>query len=75
MELTARRFSLNEGEKNSVLQHLIQGGDLSRYGLFNAVTRSAEDQESYDRATEMERLGGEIIDLPATEWKEMALAA
>lgn len=75
VELSAKRFTLGETEKSSVLMHLINGGDLSRYGLFNAITRASADIESYDRATELERLGGEIIDLPATEWKEIAEAA
>lgn len=75
VELTARRFSLNDTEKGSVLEHLIKGADLSRYGLFNAITRASADVESYDRATEMERMGGEIIDLPASEWKEIAIQA
>lgn len=71
VELTARKLGLNEGEKGSVLEHLIKGGDLSRYGLFNAVTRASADVASYDRASEMERMGGEIIDLPPSEWKEI----
>lgn len=74
VELSARRFSLNDGEKKSVLAHLINGGDLSRYGLFNAITRTAEDVESYDRAYDLERLGGEIIELPPSEWKEITEA-
>jgi hypothetical protein len=28
----------------------IEGGDLSQYGLINAVTRTAEDAKSYDCA-------------------------
>jgi hypothetical protein len=75
VDLAARKFGTNETEKKSILRHLIEGGDLSRYGLFNAVTRTAEDQVDYDRATELESLGGMIVDLPVAEWKEMALAA
>lgn len=74
VELSARRFSLNDGEKKSVLAHLIQGGDLSRYGLFNAITRTAEDVESYDRAYDLERLGGEIIDISPADWREITEA-
>jgi len=35
----------------SVLRDLIEGGNLSQYGLINALTRTAEDAKSYDRAT------------------------
>ena len=40
-----------------------KGAFLSLWGLANAVTRSAEDCESYDRAIEMERIGGQVIEL------------
>jgi hypothetical protein len=36
-----------------VLKHLILGGSLTTWGLANAVTRAAQDAESYDRATEL----------------------
>lgn len=75
VEFTAKKFGLNETERTSVLTHLIQGGDLSRFGLYNAVTRTAEDVEDYDRATEFEKLGGKIVDLPRNEWKQIAEAA
>jgi hypothetical protein len=74
VELAARKFGFNDDERKGVLAHLIEGGDLSRYGLFNAVTRMAEDVPSYDRASELERLGGDIVELPAAEWKELAKA-
>lgn len=75
VELVAQRFSFNEGERKSVLHHLIHGGDLSQYGLHNAVTRTAEDLPDYDRATEFERIGGQIIELAANDFREMAKAA
>ena len=73
-EITAR-FKLTEGESDSVLNHLAEGGDLSAFGLVNAVTRAATDVESYDRAIELERMGGDIIELPPTMWKKLAQAA
>jgi hypothetical protein len=75
VELTAKKFGVTEGERTSILQHLIEGGDLSRYGLFNAVTRTAEDLPDYDRASAFERLGGQIVELPRHEWDELAVAA
>ncbi len=69
------RVSLNDTERGSVLTHLIQGGDLSQYGLINAVTRASQDVTDYDRATEMERIGGNILVLERTQWQEIAEAA
>lgn len=75
IEVLADDLGINDGERPSVLRHLIEGGDLSRYGLMNAVTRTAEDLPSYDRATEFETMGGRILDLPAANWARIAQAA
>jgi hypothetical protein len=73
IEVLADDFGINEGERSSVLRHLITGGDLSRYGLMNAITRTAEDLPSYDRATEFETLGGRLLDLPSSQWNRIAV--
>lgn len=75
VEVTAARFGMNDGERKSVLDHLIKGGDLSRFGLYNAVTRTAEDLPDYDRATDFERFGGQIVELAANDWRQLAEAA
>ena len=74
VEVTAKRADLSEGEQRSVLRYLIEGGDLSQWGLTNAVTRTAEDAESYDRAVELERVGGRVIELSPTEWRTVGAA-
>lgn len=75
VNLASRKLGLNEAEGKSVLQHLIQGADLSRFGLYNAVTRASQDVESYDRASELEKVGASVIELPKSEWRELAMAA
>lgn len=69
IEVLAKTRGLSKDEESGVLRHLIEGGDLSRYGLHSAVTRMSQDVDSYDRASELERLGGQIIELPPTDWK------
>ncbi len=64
VEVLADRYILNQNERGGVLRHFIMGGDNSRYGLIQAVTRSSQDIESYNRATELERLGGELLNVP-----------
>jgi hypothetical protein len=73
VEVTRKSFSLTEAEGDSILKHLIDGGDLSRWGLANAVTRAAQDSENYDRFDDLQRVGGEIIELPKKSWAEIAL--
>lgn len=75
VEVLAKRYTLNEVERAGVLRQLIQAGDLSGYGLVNAVTHFSHEVEDYDRATEFEALGGKLIELPSSEWKGMAEAA
>jgi hypothetical protein len=75
IEVTARKFGFTDGERGSVLNHLIRSGELTQYGLQAAITRTAEDLESYDRASEFEAIGGKVIELPRAEWKELAEAA
>jgi len=68
-------FGMSDDEKGSVLRHLIEGGDLSKWGVSRAVTRAAQDLESYDRSDDFEGFGGQIIELPKTEWSRLAEAA
>lgn len=75
IEVLSEKLVLNQTEGDSILRHLIAGGDLSRYGLINAVTRTAEDSPDYDRATEIEALGQRVLDLGKNDWREIAEAA
>ncbi|HXJ65420.1 MAG TPA: DUF932 domain-containing protein, partial [Actinomycetota bacterium] len=75
VELTAKKFGFTDAERGSVLTHLIRGGSLNRYGLTNAITRAAEDLPDYDRASRFEQVGGQVIELPRSEWAQLARAA
>lgn len=75
VKVLSKKESLNDFEQDSVLRHLIEGGDLSRYGMLNAVTRTAQDVEDYDRATELEGIGGKILNYTNNEYKPVRLAA
>lgn len=74
IKLLAKKFSFNEFEQGSILRHLIEGGDTSRWGVLNAVTRTAQDIEDYDRATQLETAGGNILTFPRKEWDQVAMA-
>ncbi len=58
-----------------MLRHLIVEGDLSGYGLINAVTYYSQDVEDCDRATEFEAFSDQFIELSPTEWKGLAHVA
>lgn len=63
VEVLTNKLDLSEGEGKNVLQHLCAGGSLDMWGLANAVTRAAEDCESYDRAIELERAGAVVLEM------------
>lgn len=73
VEVLGKRFDLSEGERTSVLRYLALGGDLTRWGALNAVTRASQDVESYDRATELECVGGAILQMDGAEWAAVAV--
>lgn len=64
VEVLADKFMLTQAERGDVLRQLFIGGDTSRYGLLNAVTAASRLAPDYERATELERIGGEILELP-----------
>jgi len=72
IEVISNEIGLLENERSSVLRHLIAGGDLTQYGVLNAVTRASQDVEDYDRATELERLGGTVLELSQSQWTKFA---
>ena len=61
VEVLADRYVLNQSERGSILRHFIMSADNTQFGLINAVTRASQDVQDYNRATEMERLGGELL--------------
>jgi hypothetical protein len=75
IDLTVQRLSLPEAVTGGILTHLAKGGDLSQWGLSSAITRVAGTVEDYELATAMERAGGQILALPAADWKVIATAA
>jgi hypothetical protein len=64
VERLATRLSLTEDEKAATLEHLVNGKELTGWGLLNAVTRTAQDVPDFDRAVELERFGGTLAEEP-----------
>jgi hypothetical protein len=76
MEELGQRVGLTEGEGQSVLQHLLREGDLTKFGAVNAITRAAQDVDSHDRSTELEELAAsDVLRMPAKDWEAVASAA
>jgi len=74
VEVASERFGFSKGEGESILDRLIRDPNcgISQWGLINAVTRTAEDTEDYDRASELESIGGKMLTMPESTWKQIA---
>lgn len=71
VELAGTDFGFTKQEGTGILDYLIRGGDLTLYGMANAVTRFAQDVESYDRSTAMESIGYDILGMSAAKWNRL----
>jgi hypothetical protein len=75
VEVLSNRLGLNEGEKGGVLRSLIEAGDLTAWGMLNAVTHQAHSVTSYDRGVELQSMGGHLLNLDRKDWKVVLEAA
>ena len=71
VKLVSKDFHITDDESSGVLQRLIEGNDLTLYGLSNAVTRHSQDVKDYDRATALEGIGYNIPSMPARQWSRI----
>lgn len=74
VEILGAKIGATEAERGGILRALIEGGDLSRWGVINAVTYQAHTATDYDRSIEFEKAGAAILDLPESEWSMVAEA-
>ena len=63
--------------KDSIVAQLASGNDgrgMNKWGLANAFTFASHDVEdaSYEEASDLERAGGKIIELPKNRWEALA---
>jgi hypothetical protein len=75
IEVLAKKIGATDGESSGLLRSLIEGGDLSAWGLLNAVTAQAHSARDYDRSVEFEKMGGALLELPRSEWRSVLEAA
>lgn len=76
VDVTVKQLALPERTTSSILTALARGGDLSKWGLSSAVTYVAGTDEAldYETSTDLERAGGEILNLEGRNWDMIARA-
>lgn len=71
----AKEVDIRDGEKESIIENLLTDGDMTRWGMLNAVTKVANtDAVDYERACELENIGGQLIDMQMRQWDRIAVA-
>lgn len=78
VELTMKEVGVTGDKvKESIIACLASGNDgrgMNKWGLANAFTFAAHDVEdaTYEEASDLERAGGKIIELPRSRWEALA---
>jgi len=62
---------IQDKESEIILQRLSVSGDMTKFGLANAVTNFAQEVNP-DRAYELEKTGQKIIELSPSDWHQIA---
>lgn len=68
IDVTRKHYNMTELEAEKVSEKLSLGGNFTQYGLSSAVTNLAGNLENYDRAIDLEKIGGNIIEMPMGTW-------
>lgn len=72
VESVADHYALGEAQRDSILNSFIAEGNLTQFGMAQAVTRIAQEVEDADGRFELEKLGTQIIELEPTAWQAIA---
>lgn len=71
----AKEVPIRDGEKQDIISNLLTDGDMTRWGMLNAVTKVANtDAVDYERACELENIGAQILDMQMNQWNRVAVA-
>jgi hypothetical protein len=76
VEVTSKLLGVSgDDTRNNILEALAsgnQGADLTMWGLSNSFTAAAKLETDFDKATELERVGGQILDLSPNQWRRIS---
>lgn len=72
IEAIAKEVTLKDSERSKALEAFIREQDYSQWGAVNAVTNVANHVDDYERASELEEIGGKIIQMNFRRWQSIA---
>jgi len=62
-------YRLSEDQKEHILMAFGAEPEADKYGIANAVTKAAQYEENWEKALEMERIGGKVVILQGEEFR------
>lgn len=63
VEQLSSTYRFTETEEGQILNNFAAGGNMTQWGMANAVTLTSQGEDvTYERAAELERIGGQIIE-------------
>ena len=74
VEWIGDKFNLTSPVKIRITDAFLSVGDYSKWGFVNGVTNAANLHHDYDEATNLERLGGKILEFNNHQWSDIARA-
>ena len=63
-----KHLGLSEEQKNQLLMHF---SEKTKYGLINAITRTARETENIDQQIRLEEFAGKILESPWKDFDEL----
>ena len=71
LSIVANKLTLNKREIEKARENLIVDSDFSRWGIVNAITKVANNENTMDRIRFLETAGGRVLDISEKEWGEL----
>jgi len=62
-------YRLSEEQKENILIAFGAEPEYDKYGIANAVTRAAKNEENWEKSLDLERIGGRLITISTEEFK------
>jgi hypothetical protein len=62
-------YRLSEEQKENILIAFGTEPEYDKYGIANALTRAAQNEENWEKSLELERIGGRLITLSREDFK------
>lgn len=69
VDIIGEDFQLGRSDRASIDESLVRSGDFSKWGMSQAITQPANNQDiSYARSSRLEEIGGQVLSMNNDQW-------